>query len=51
MKKKRLDQKVKVNLKIYDVTTWLANNCITRIAQFLPKYSQPDNEIWSVDRI
>ena len=25
--KKRLDQKDKVNFKIYDVTTWLTNNC------------------------
>ena len=27
----------KVYFKIYDVTTWLANNCNTHIAQYLKK--------------
>ena len=27
MQKKRLDKNDKVNFKIYDVTTWLTNNC------------------------
>ena len=27
MLKKRLDKNDKVNFKIYDVTTWLTNNC------------------------
>ena len=30
---KRLNKKDKVNFKSYDVTTWLANNCNTHIAQ------------------
>ena len=34
---KRLDEKDKVNLKFYDVTAWLTNNCITHIAQYLEK--------------
>ena len=29
---KRLDQKDKVNFKIYDVTAWLTNNCNTHVA-------------------
>ena len=33
----RLDLKDKVNFKIYDVTTWLTNNCNTHIAQYLEK--------------
>ena len=32
---KRLDKKDKVNIKFYDVTAWLANNCNTHIAQYL----------------
>ena len=32
---KPLDQKVKVNFKIYDITTWLTNNYNTHIAQCL----------------
>ena len=39
-----------VNFKIYDVTTWLTNNCNTHIAQYLTKERQSDNEIWSVNR-
>ena len=34
---KRLDMKDKVNLKFYDVTAWLTNDCNTHIAQFLEK--------------
>ena len=34
---KRLDQKNKVNFKLYDVTTWLTNNCNTYIVQYLTK--------------
>ena len=33
--KKRLDQKV--NFKIYDVRTWLTNNCNTNINQYFKK--------------
>ena len=32
---KRLDQKNKVNFKIYDVTIWETNNCNTHISQHL----------------
>ena len=34
---KRLDQKDKVNFKIYDVTPWLTNNFNTHIDQCLEK--------------
>ena len=34
---KRLDKKVKVNSRIYDVTDWLANNFNTHIAQHFKK--------------
>ena len=33
----RLDRKVTVNFKIYDVTDWTANSCNTNIAQYLKK--------------
>ena len=32
---KRLDQKNKVNFKIYDVTIWETNNCFPHISQHL----------------
>ena len=51
MQNKWLDQKEKVNFKIYDVTAWLTNNYNIRIAQYLKKERQPANEIWSVNRI
>ena len=35
--KKRLDQKDKVNFKIYDATTCLTNNYNTHIVQYLKK--------------
>ena len=38
--KKRLDQKDKVNFKIYHVTTWLKNNCNTDIDQSRSKDNQ-----------
>ena len=37
MKKKRLEKKDKVYLKIYKVTTWLTNNYNTPIAQYPTK--------------
>ena len=37
MQKNRLDQKGKVNFKIYDFTAWKTNNCNTHIAQYLKK--------------
>ena len=48
---KRLDKKVKVVFKFYDVTAWLTNNRTTYIAQYFKKQSQSDNEIWSVNRM
>ena len=47
---KRFDQKGKVSFKFYDVIAWLTNNCNTHIAQYLEKFRQSDNEIWSVNR-
>ena len=35
--KKRLVKKVKVNFKIYEVTTWAIDNYNTHIAQYLKK--------------
>ena len=51
MWKKRLDQKDKINFKIYDVTTCLANNYNTHIAQYPTKERQPGNQIWSANKI
>ena len=34
---KRLDKKVMVNLKIYDVTDWITNNHNTHITQYLKR--------------
>ena len=34
---KQLDKKNKVEFKIFDVTTWLASNCVVVIAQYLKK--------------
>ena len=34
---KWLDKKNKFNFKYYGVTSWLTNNCITHIAQYLEK--------------
>ena len=48
---KRLDQKNKINFKIYDFTAWLTNNYSPYIAQYLTQQKQPDNEIWSINRI
>ena len=36
---------------MYDVTTWLKNKYNKRIAQYLTKLRQPDNETWSLNRI
>ena len=30
------------------VTAWLTSNCNTHIAQYLTKWRQPENKIWSV---
>ena len=48
---KPLDWEDEVNFEIYDVTTWLTNNCNTYIAQYLKKLRQSDNEIWSVNNM
>ena len=42
---KRLDKKVKVNLKIYDVTDWKPKNFNRHISQYLKKYRQAGNYI------
>ena len=51
MYKKRLDQKGKVNSKMYDYTNQLTKNSNTHIAQYLTKERQQDHEIWSGNRI
>ena len=51
MYKKDLVRKIKVNFKIYDVTTWETNSCGTHIDQYLKKERRSDNENWSVNRI
>ena len=50
MLKKQPDWKDKVNFKIYDVSTWLTNNCNTHSAQYLGKSREPDNEVSTVNR-
>ena len=47
---KRLDKKTNVNFKIYDAKNWIIHNCNTHITQYPRKQTQPDNEIWSVNR-
>ena len=34
---KRLDQKDKVNFRIYEVISWLINNCNTHVVRYLKK--------------
>ena len=51
MQKKRPNQKDNFNFKIYDVSTWPANNYNTHIAQHPRNFKQPDNEIWPVNKI
>ena len=48
---KKLDEKVRVNLKICDAATRLTKNYNTHIGQYVKKYTPSDNEIWSVNRI
>ena len=40
----------KLNLKIYDITICLTNNCNLYIDQYLKKSRQSGNEVWSVSR-
>ena len=47
---KRLDKKTMVNYKIYNVRGWTTNNN-THIVQYLKKWRQPDNKVWSINRI
>ena len=35
---KRLDKKIELISKFYNITAWLTNNCNTHIAQYLEKY-------------
>ena len=36
----------KINFKIYDATTWKANNYNTHIGQYLKMKQQGENDIW-----
>ena len=47
----RLDQKDKLNFKIYDVNAWLTNYYHAHIARYLTKYRQADSKIWSGNKI
>ena len=40
-----------VNLKIYDVISWTTINYNTHIAQYFKNQKQPENEIWSINRL
>ena len=48
---KRLDKKVMVYFKIYDVTDWITDNYNTHIIQYLKNLKQLGNETWSVNKI
>ena len=48
---KRLDKKVMVNFKIYDVTDWITDNYNTHIIQYLKNLNHLGNETWSVNKI
>ena len=48
---KQLDNKVKVNFKIYDVTDWATNNYNRHIAEYVSNLRHSVNEIWSISRI
>ena len=48
---KRLDKKVMVNFKIYDVTDWITDNYNAHIIQYLKNLNQLGNETWSVNKI
>ena len=41
----------KVNLKIYYIITWETSSYKTHIAQYLKKWRESYDEIWSVNRI
>ena len=47
---KLLHKKDQVIFKLYDVTACLTNNYNIQIAQYLEKWRQLDNEIWSANR-
>ena len=49
--RKWLDKKAKVDSKVYDVTEWETNNYNKYTAQYLKKWRQRGNKIWSVNRI
>ena len=44
-------KKARVNFEIYDVTDGTINKYNTHFVQYLKKKRQPDDEIWSVNRI
>ena len=41
---KRLDLKNKIIFKVYDVTTWLTNNCNTHFDEYLIKKKESGNK-------
>ena len=47
----RFYYKDKVDFKNCDVTNWLTSNCNRHIDQYLKKWRQSDNEVWSVNRV
>ena len=48
---KDLDKNASINFKISDVAKWEINNYNILIGQYLKKWKQSDNEIWSVKRM
>ena len=44
---KRMEDKAKVNFKIYNIISWETTNT-QYIAQYIKRQRQSDNEIWSV---
>ena len=48
---KLLDEKAKVNFKIFDITSWETNNYNIHNAEYLKTQRESENEIWSVKRI
>ena len=48
---KRLGKKDQISFRFYYITAWLKNNCNTHISQYLEKYRQSHNDIWSVNRM
>ena len=47
---KRVDEKVKVDLKLYDIIDWRTSQCNTHSDQYFRKQKQPHSEIRIVNR-